>query len=486
MDFKEKIDKIVMDTASRCIRKITGAYGKRLQKNGSLPPIEKTAPQEITGEKFRLGFSREEIMPDLTKGKTYWIAGHGSGHKMEGVLTPVYVHAVWLDCGGDEGILWLSGDIVGLTNTEVEILRSRILASAVIKGARSVNFSCTHSHSGVDTVGYWGKPTLKIPADGKDPDYMELLYKQSVRAAEKAFLSRTPGALYTGRIAVPGAFSTGRKFPDMHELLTRLRFVPDDGSEETWLLNTAAHPNTLGGDNRLLSGEYPFFLREQIKAETGANVHFGVGALGGMDAADFDDGERLDRIKEQAKLFADAAENITEEQKLSPRIKFLRRQFYLPVDNNVLMLLALRGTMSSTPYPCPTSATGAATKTEMTYFDLGGQKILLLPGENFVNTVYGGYEPAETSSTGLGPEVNPMPLAEIAGDKALIVYCVSNDFTGYVVPPNDFVLHPTQPYLDSTHDRFDDNHYHETNSMGPDTQRVIAETFRAVTEDFGQ
>ena len=31
--------------------------------------------------------------------KTYYIAGHGSGHKMEGVLSPVYIHALWLDCG---------------------------------------------------------------------------------------------------------------------------------------------------------------------------------------------------------------------------------------------------------------------------------------------------------------------------------------------------------------------------------------------------
>ena len=68
----------------------------------------------------------------------------------------------------------------------------------------------------------------------------------------------------------------------------------------------------------------------------------------------------------------------------------------------------------------------------------------------------------------------------------LIVYGNTNDMTGYVVPPNDFVLHPTQPYLIPTHDRFDDDHYHETNSMGPDTQRVIADTFREVVEDFGQ
>ena len=478
----------IMDLASKGIAAVTSAYGRKVRREVVPQTIERNPPELLTGDSFRLGFGRAEIMPDLTGGKAYWIAGHGSGHKMEGVLTPVYVHAMWIDCGQDAGELWLSADIVGLTNVEVEAIRSRIRASRVLRGVRSVNVSCTHSHSGIDTVGYWGKANLvSIPSDGKDPAYMELLYQKAVEVSEAAFLARTPGKLYSGRAAIPGGLFTKRKLPDRHEVLTRLRFVPDDGSAQTWLLNVGAHPNSLGGGNRLLSGEYPYFLREQIKADTGADVHFGIGAIGGMDAAQFDGEEdRQVWIRKQAKLFADAAEGIAEETALEPRIKFLRRQFYLPVNNPVLLLLAMRGTMSSTPFPSAESATGVALKTEMTYLELGAQKLLLLPGENFVCTVYGGYEPRETSATGLGPEANPAPLCEIAGDDTMIVYGVTIYFTGYVVPPNDFVLHPTQPYLNSTHDRFDDNHYHETNSMGPGTQKTIADTFREVVEDFNR
>ena len=76
------------------------------------------------------------------------------------------------------------------------------------------------------------------------------------------------------------------------------------------------------------------------------------------------------------------------------------------------------------------------------------------------------------------------PLAEIAGDPDMIVFGVSNDMTGYVVPPNDFILHPTQPYLNGYRDKFDLNHYHETNSMGIGTQKVIADTFADVVSRF--
>ena len=196
--------------------------------------------------------------------------------------------------------------------------------------------------------------------------------------------------------------------------------------------------------------------------------------------------EPLERVKYQAKLLADSLPRIENETELEPKLRFLRQQFYLPVSNNVLTLLAILGTMSFKAYPWPDSATGVAKKSDMTYLTLGTQKVLTLPGENFVNTVYGGYTDAEHSATGMGPEVNPAPLCEICNDPDLIVVGVTNDMTGYVVPPNDFVLNPTQPYLNGTHDRFDENHYHETNSMGPDTQRVIAETFAGMVERFGE
>ena len=475
----------IMNLASAAVQKASAAYGKKIQKTVVKQEITRNGPVTIEGDVFRLGFSKDEIMPDPDSGKTYYIAGHGSGHVMEGVLTPVYIHAVWLDCGGDEGILWLSADIIGLTNTEVEIIRNKIRASKVIRGCRSVNFSCTHSHSGIDTVGYWGKPFLSIPADGKDPDYMNMLFEKAKKVSEEAYLNRKPGVLYSGRAKIEGGLHSKRPFPDKHEVLTRLRFAPKDGGKETWLVNVGAHPNTLGGANRLLSGEYPYFMREEIKAQTGADVHFGIGAIGGMDAAQFDEKDPLNCVKLQAKFFAEAAMSIADDTPLKPEIRFLRRQLYLPVDNNVLAFLAIRGTMSFRPFPDPTSATGLAMKTEITYLTLGDQKLLFLPGESFVSTAYGGYADAEHSATGEGEEVNPTPLAEIAGDENIIIYGNTNDMTGYSMEPNNFILKPGQPYLDTATDRHGERHYHETNSMGPRTAGILADTFREVVEDFG-
>ena len=478
-----------LDLVMKAIIGVTRNYGKKvLKKDGPAPEIEQVQPSVIEGPQFNVGFSREEIMPVQKEGKTLYIAGHGSGHVMEDILTTAYVSASWIDCGADKGMLWLSVDCVGMTRIEINKIRSMIMDSEVISGCQLINISASHSHSGVDTLGYWGKPFLSIPADGKDQEYMDMLMKKAVKAAEDAYLNRKPGKLYTGRIEIKDGLRAGRKFEDKHEFLTRLRFVPDDGTSETWIMNFGGHPNTLGGGNRKFSGEYPYYMREKISEANGANVVFGIGAIGGMDvkhfneeAMDTEEG-RIDCVKNQGYMVADAALSMTDDRELTPVIKYIQQPFYYPVDNYVLTFLAIRHTMSFKAYSCPDSLTGIAMESEMTYMIIGDQKILLLPGENFVNTVYGSYTPAERSSTGEGPEVNPQPLCEICGDPEIIEFGVTNDMTGYVVPPNDFVLNKTQPFLNSTHDRFDDNHYHETNSMGINSQKVIADNFKAVVE----
>lgn len=475
----------IMDLASKGIIAITKNFGKKVKKTETASPIPEEKPVKISGNVFRAGFAREEIMPDLSLDRTYWIAGHGSGHKMEGTLSPVYIHALWLDCGGEEGIVWISADIVGLTNIEVTKIRQMILARPEMKNCKAVNFSCTHSHSGVDTLGYWGKANLvSIPSDGKVPEYMNMLFEKAVKVSVDAYNNKKEGKLFTGKCAIDGGLHTGRRIPDKHEFLSRLRFVPNDNGNEVWVMNIGAHPNSLGGGNRLLSGEYPYFMREKIKAENGADVLFGIGAIGGMDAKNFGFEDRVEEIKHQANYYAEKALEITNEKELAPEIKFIRQQFYLPVDNNVLTLLAMRGTMSFKAFPSNIAATGIAMKTELTLMSIGEQKILMLPGENFVSTVYGGYMDKEESTADMSPSENASPLADIVGDTEMITFGVTNDMAGYCLPKNDFVLHPTQPYLNSTKDRFGEKHYHETNSMGPETHAVIAQTLEKVVKNF--
>lgn len=471
----------IMDLASKGIAAITKNFGKKVAKQKQAPEIPEVQPTVIKGGAYSLGFATHEIMPDLKDGKTYWIAGHGSGHKMEGVLTPVYASAVWLDCSDGEGILWLGADIIGLTGVEVHKIRDMLADFSKETNCKCINISCTHSHSGIDTVGYWGKPNLvSIPSDGKDPEYMDMLMNTMVQVAKEAYANKKQGKLYLGTKQVKDSQFDRRPPKKMNDTLTRFRFAPDDGSTETWIMNFAAHPNSLGGSNRLLSGEYPYFMREDIKNACGANVLYGIGAIGAVDMAEYDKDDKVENIKKQGAVLAEAALSIDNDTELEPEITVVQQPFYFPVGNYVLTLLAMRGTMNTDIYPNDAYDTGLALKSEMTYMKFGSKQMLLLPGEMFPSTVYGGYDEAVESSTGLDPKVNPPALADVADDPDLLVFGVTNDMTGYVVPPNDFVLNKTQPYLNTARDRFDNRHYHETNSLGDKSQLVIEQEFAKI------
>jgi hypothetical protein len=116
----------------------------------------------------------------------------------------------------------------------------------------------------------------------------------------------------------------------------------------------------------------------------------------------------------------------------------------------------------------------------MTYLEIGSLHLLLLPGELFPELAYGGYLSADESSSADGGEDNPVPLTEIAGDPALRIVGLANDEIGYILPPNDFLLHPDTPYFEPTRDRHGRRHYEETNSLGPRTAETIAAVFQGM------
>lgn len=462
----------IADFAASAVKAIAKHNAKALKRKRSAPLISRQNVKKIAGEKFKVGFASCDVMPDDIDTNVYWIAGHGPGKKIEGVHDPITVNAMWIGCGDNGGIMMVSADIIGLTRVEVAKVRDMLSGFSKKVNCKSLNICCTHNHAGFDTVGYWGK----LPKTGKNPEYMDKLLGSIADVCRQAYENRTEGDIFIGTVSVPDAQYDKRLPVVLHDTLTRIKFVPDNGDTETWLLNYAAHPNTLGGSNRKVSADYPYYLRKTINEAKKTNILFGVGAIGAVDPGDFCE-DKEERTRLQGECLGKASLSIDNDVKLDCSLSVLRQPYYCPVDNGVLAFLASLKVMSSKRYPCEKGELGLALKTEMTYINLGGQRILLLPGESFPETVYGGYSSAEDSATGMGSEINPTPLVEIAGDENLLVFGVTNDMTGYVVPPNDFILHKTQAYLSNGRDRFDNSHYHETNSLGYLASQTIADVF---------
>ena len=440
---------------------------------------EFTVPPKAKSERFVLGFSKESILPDDVDKKKYYIAGYGENKPAKGVLDPPHTHAVWLDdLSGKGGIVLVSIDNVGMLNKDVNRLRERLHDFAMLTGCRSINIVSTHSHAGIDTMGIWGP----LPLSGKDPKYMELVFSQTVKAVKSAYSARRLGRLYLGKTEVPDMQEDIRTPIVYSKTLTRLRFEPDDGSKQTYIINFASHSESLQGCNERVSADFPHYLREKIKQETGAETLYCVGAIGGMISMDIPNEKEIrdngsdfaESTANIGKKLADYALSIKEETELKPKIGTIKQEVYFKAENTILLVAAKAGILDVNEYRFA-DGSGFAMKSEISYIEIDSLKILMLPCEIFPELVYGGYLNADESATGYGAEINPVPLQEIVGEDIMIIG-LANDELGYVLPPNDYLLHSETPYFENGRDVHDRRHYEETNSLGPETAVKIAET----------
>lgn len=476
----------VLSLALSGVRKALTKGGKNYEKN-KLLPIEETkfdyVPRALS-DHYTLGFAKASILPPDIGTKTYYVAGYGENNPAQGVLDAPHAHAVWIDDNsGHGGIVLVSIDDVGMLSHDVNIIRSRLKNFAYRTGCRSINIVSTHDHAGIDTMGIWGP----LPLTGRDPKYMELIFSTVVKCVEEAYASKQDGHLFKGTVEVEG-MQEDIRLPEVYsKTLTRLRFVPDEGGRETWIINFASHSESLQGCNSRVSADFPGYMREKIFEEANANTLYCVGCIGGMISMDIPNekeirdagGDFAENTRMIGRKLADFALSIKDETELKPRISFIRRECYFEADNTVLMVAAKAGIIKAKEYHARNASLHHALKSELTYFEIDTLKVLLIPCELFPELAYGGYLEAENSATGFSSSVNPTPLAEMAGGDIIFVG-LANDELGYVIPPNDFLLDEKSPYSDIPKDRLGRRHYEETNSLGPRTADIIAGTFASM------
>lgn len=428
---------------------------------------------------YTLGFAKESILPEDIGKRKYYIAGYHENNPAQGVLDAPHAHALWIDDNSSHGgIVLVSLDCVGILNKDVNEIRRRLKNFCMRNHCRSVNVMCTHNHAGIDTMGIWGP----LPFTGRDKKYMEFLFGKVVKAVEDAYASRKDGDLYYGTVEVPDMQEDIRLPKVYSRTLTRLRFVPRDGSRETYIVNFASHSESLQGCNSRVSADFPAYFRERILEESGADCFYCVGCIGGMISMAIPNEKEIrdngsdfaPNTKEIGRKLAGYALGISEEKKLPATISCMRREFYFEADNTVLMIAAVAKIMLVDKYHLPSAPLCHGLKSEISYFEIGGIKILGIPCELFPELAYGGYLSAEESGTGKGAEINPTPLTEIFGGNLNFIG-LFNDEVGYVIPPNDFMLDENAPYFNIPKDSLGRRHYEETNSLGPATAVKIAE-----------
>ncbi len=428
------------------------------------------------GEKWTVGFAKEVLTPDDIDEETYYIAGYNTNNPAKSVLDDMYAKAVFLDDNSNRGgVIVCAIDCVGLSRKDINDIRKIVIESGKIPNLKSINICSTHSHSAIDTQGLWGKNFL---SDGKNEKFMNSLKEKTAQAIISAYNARKDGALYFGTAEAGNLLIDTRNPDDFDSTVTRIRFEPADGSEDTYIVNVACHAECLGARTTVVSADFPAYMEKEIVKQTGgANVVFINGAIGGLITCEkLDEVLRnfelgLEYVKEFGKDMGEVVMSINNEIALQPAINVKAKAIEIKCDNIALLLVRFLGVLNN--HIAKDEDKNISIISEVSYMELGNKQIgiYMIPGELSPELESGNFLSSEESAN--KTEANYKSLSEMAQCEHNFVLGLCNDELGYIIPENDFYLHEWIPYFNNAVDESGREHYEETNSLGPQAAGAI-------------
>lgn len=439
---------------------------------------------QTAGEKWTVGYSESILTPEDITADTYYIAGYNTNNPAKGVLDDMYAKAVYLDDNtGRGGVVLCAIDCVGISRKDINDIRKIVIESGEIPSLKSINIASTHSHSAIDTQGLWGKNFL---SDGKNESFMQSLKEKTADAIIKAYKAREDGKLFFGTAVAEGMQADTRTPIEYSNIITSIRFEPENGNKDTYIVNFNSHAEGLGSKTTVVSADYPAYMTEEIQKQTGgANVLFVNGAVGGLITGDqidnFLKSDTFDCVgytKDYGRKLANYVLGITNEKELSPVINIKSETISVVCDNTALLLARFLGVLNNDTEK--TGFTEVSIISEVSYMELGNNQvgIFMIPGELYPELETGAFLSAEESANGFEAEYKV--LSEMTDCEHSFVLGLCNDELGYIIPDNDFLLHEWLPYFNIPYDSMERKHYEETNSVGPDTARTILEEMDAL------
>lgn len=418
-------------------------------------------------------------------------AGFGSDCTL-GKHDDTWARAVVLE-SQDTAVALVSLDVVGFFNYEVRRAREELKKRYPDMPIDELVVASTHTHEGVDTMGYWGE---NIGIDGKFPAYNAFIRSQIIDAVYEAWQSRE---LAAAKFAVTDHTFGIRDSRDPNVIdpeLVSAQFVREDGSTIGTVVNWSNHPEAQGSDNQLVSSDFPHATREVLEQNLGGTAIYFSGSVGGLmtplrvDIPGYGTEASWERTYEIGRQVALAAERSLAGAPVEEitGLEAERREFYLDADNTALMGLNAAGVFDIPTYEGADSwgphehsegvyagAVGSQVLTEMVAVSFGPATFLTVPGELFPELEIGGYGRPGCPEADTGRPYEPV-ISDQFDSPYQFVLGLGQDELGYIVPGYDFWLLRAPPTDDQggglvpigafqAEDPCGEGHYEETVSV---------------------
>lgn len=478
---------------------------------------DKAFDKDVTNaSQWELGYASASLLDgvNVMNGK-FFLAGSleiAAGRVPSKVLDDQRVRAYAISDGTGGTVVHAVIDGFGLPRGDVLIIREMLEEFAKANNVVSINISVLHQHSCIDTLGM-NVPLLQAliantgnAATGglieslkhqKNQDFMDNLYTKTVFVIKKAVKSMTEGDLYFGSVDVSDYIRDKRDPQQFNPNINRLRFVPADGSAETWILEGGIHCTGNGAGGDVLTGDYPYYIEKAIREEVGANVVYILGAQLAVsmrtvrlclecqevaeithaedhaegiyeiscpncgkktevdDEGDFTTEKATDYVAtveawnrmntpeytnndfdliDYGYTLADKIMSIDNDVKLDPVLNIAHQEVTLDVDNEILTLAAREDILDAVIVK---SGNDYKLISEIGYMELGNKvAVFLCPGEFDPLLVYGGPESGDASWS--GDEWGMPAISEFTDCEYVMVYGLCNDQSGYVLRDNEY------------------------------------------------
>lgn len=383
-------------------------------------------------------------------------AGFGS-RCTKGAHDPTWARAVVMEVE-DETVAMVSLDVVGFFNNEVRRARRELAARYPDMQIDNLVISSTHTHEGVDTMGFWGE---NLGIDGKYPAYQAFIRSQLIDAIHDAYEAREEAFGKFAYTELTMGIRDSRPPQVIDPGLLAAQFVRADGSTIGTLVNWSNHPEAQGSKNPLVSSDFPHATREVLEQNLGGTAVYFSGSVGGLmtplgvEIPGFGKDATWERTYEIGRLVAEAAGSALTSAPVEGinTLESERREIYMDADNNVLRALNSAGVFDLPSYAGAESwgkdghrdgvytpgGAGPQFRTEMVAVELGPALFLTVPGELFPELEIGGYGRSDCPAADTGRPYEPV-IAEQFEQKYQFILGLGQDELGYIVPGYDFWL----------------------------------------------
>ena len=283
---------------------------------------------EPQGKKvWSLGYSKASVIPDDFGEKEYakgayipYIFGNDMYTDEDGNKEDLMVRAVVMNDGSGRGnVVFIALDAMGFANSDVRTVREALKDIAKEYNIVSINVSCTHIHTGIDSQGVWTDPIgciinnsfSKITRHvkyGVERSFIEAVAEGSKKAVQDALADMTEGKLYYSEINGED-YVYDRTAPiSLNPNIYKLEFMPADADRTPTIIATfGCHPESASYDwasadpEKTLSFDKKFtpdfiWSAEMVMNDAGYNFIFLQGNVSTVTSARYYTGDGVDEF----------------------------------------------------------------------------------------------------------------------------------------------------------------------------------------------